>query len=281
MEIEGWSTAAFDGSKWPAAVHVDEFKGKEKVAWQPMNPIRQIELNPPLSITPIKIRNTFGADETVYVFKFPQNAAGWSPELPRPLGQHLHVQGRRDGGLRAALHVRRAPLRRGARIPCDADRGEPDAAGRARRAAHSLPRNPEPGTWNLRFAKREGQEILERFARRIGCGPDDHPREGLTNRAVWWSLKRPRGFPKDVPYTAPRDPQRHSLHSSEGPPKTFPTQLRGIPKDISYTQLRAGPADGGAAPRKLSGAIAFGDAGAAPGVDGPRCYEHVLWIRWR
>jgi len=73
MEIDGWSTAAFDDSKWPAAVHMDEFKGTEKVAWQPMNPIRQIELNPPLSITPIKL-----PDETVHVFKFPQNAAGWS-----------------------------------------------------------------------------------------------------------------------------------------------------------------------------------------------------------
>lgn len=73
MEITGWADAKFDDSKWAAAVHMDEFKGSEIVAWQPMNPIRQIELNQPLSITPIKL-----TAETVHVFKFPQNAAGWS-----------------------------------------------------------------------------------------------------------------------------------------------------------------------------------------------------------
>lgn len=73
MEIASWADAKFDDSKWAATVHVDEFKGSEKIVWQPMNPIRQIELNAPLSITPIKL-----STETVHVFKFPQNAAGWS-----------------------------------------------------------------------------------------------------------------------------------------------------------------------------------------------------------
>jgi hypothetical protein len=31
MEIAGWSETKFDDSKWPAAVHMDEFNGTEKV----------------------------------------------------------------------------------------------------------------------------------------------------------------------------------------------------------------------------------------------------------
>ena len=73
MEIAGWSDTKFDDRKWPSAVHIDEFNGTEKIAWQPMNPIRAIELNAPLTVTAIKL-----PAETVHVFKFPQNAAGWS-----------------------------------------------------------------------------------------------------------------------------------------------------------------------------------------------------------
>ena len=74
MEIEGWTTSAFDDSEWAVAVEEQEFAGNEIVSWQPMNPIRSLELNSAQSITPILTAD----NETVYVFKFPQNAAGWA-----------------------------------------------------------------------------------------------------------------------------------------------------------------------------------------------------------
>ena len=42
MEMVGWSTAAYDDSKWLSAIVVDEFaKFPYKISWQPMPPIRE------------------------------------------------------------------------------------------------------------------------------------------------------------------------------------------------------------------------------------------------
>ena len=75
MEMDGWSTASFDDSSWKAVQKNDEFQGRYKLSWQPMAPIRALELMRPLSITPILLADQ---NVTVYVAKFPQNAAGWS-----------------------------------------------------------------------------------------------------------------------------------------------------------------------------------------------------------
>ena len=82
MEMPGWSNASFDDSSWNTVQNNDEFKGNPKykgvykLAWQPMAPIRAIELMKPLSVTPIQLHD--GVGTTVFVFKFPQNAAGWA-----------------------------------------------------------------------------------------------------------------------------------------------------------------------------------------------------------
>ena len=61
MEIKGWSNASFDDSSWNPVQNSDEFKGNPKykglykLSWQPMTPIRAIELMKPLSITPIRL----------------------------------------------------------------------------------------------------------------------------------------------------------------------------------------------------------------------------------
>ena len=81
MEMEGWSNASFDDSSWKLVQNYDEFKGNPKykglykLSWQPMAPIRAIELMKPLSVTPIRL---LSEDTTVFVFKFAQNAAGWA-----------------------------------------------------------------------------------------------------------------------------------------------------------------------------------------------------------
>jgi hypothetical protein len=69
------SDASFDDSKWSGCRKADEFSTSPyKITWQPMPAIRALEMNAPLSITPIK----YETGETSYVFKFPQNAAGWA-----------------------------------------------------------------------------------------------------------------------------------------------------------------------------------------------------------
>jgi len=56
MELAGWSNASYDDTKWVAVHNVDEFKDKPyQLSWQPMEPIRALELNAPLSITAIAI----------------------------------------------------------------------------------------------------------------------------------------------------------------------------------------------------------------------------------
>ena len=56
MEIAGWSNASFDDADWTAVRNADEFKDKPyKLSWQPMEPIRALELNAPLSITAITL----------------------------------------------------------------------------------------------------------------------------------------------------------------------------------------------------------------------------------
>ena len=81
MEMSGWSNASFDDSSWEPVQNNDEFKGNPKykgvykLSYQPMAPIRAIELMAPLSVTPIRL---LSGDTTVFVFKFPQNAAGWA-----------------------------------------------------------------------------------------------------------------------------------------------------------------------------------------------------------
>ena len=75
-EMVNWSTAGFaiDSKKWICVRSVDEFRStRYTLTWQPFPPIRALQLYTALSITPIKL-----STETVYVFKFPQNAAGWS-----------------------------------------------------------------------------------------------------------------------------------------------------------------------------------------------------------
>ena len=62
------STPDFDDSDWVAAVREEEFLGNETLSWQPMNPIRKLQLNAALSITPIAVQNA-----TVHVFKYAQN----------------------------------------------------------------------------------------------------------------------------------------------------------------------------------------------------------------
>ena len=75
-ELNGWTATDFDvdadPTNWHPVIEKNEFP-KSLISWQPMPPIRALELNPPLSITPVKL-----STETVWVFKFPQNAAGWS-----------------------------------------------------------------------------------------------------------------------------------------------------------------------------------------------------------
>jgi alpha-L-rhamnosidase len=81
MEMEGWSNASFDDSSWKPVQNNDEFKGNPKykglykLSWQPMAPIRAIELMKPLSVTPIQL---LSENTTVFIFKFAQNAAGYS-----------------------------------------------------------------------------------------------------------------------------------------------------------------------------------------------------------
>ena len=72
MEIPGWASPGFDATAWAAALANAEF-ADVVATWQPMQPIRALELNSAESITPIKLAHQ---NETVYVFKFPQNAAG-------------------------------------------------------------------------------------------------------------------------------------------------------------------------------------------------------------
>eukprot|EP00658_Telonema_sp_P-2_P008650 TRINITY_DN1326_c0_g1_i14.p1 TRINITY_DN1326_c0_g1~~TRINITY_DN1326_c0_g1_i14.p1 ORF type:complete len:749 (-),score=116.16 TRINITY_DN1326_c0_g1_i14:385-2631(-) len=51
----------------------DRFEGYD-IKWQPMNPIRKLELNDPVGMERIRVSST---NETVYVYEFKQNAAGW------------------------------------------------------------------------------------------------------------------------------------------------------------------------------------------------------------
>ena len=76
LEMANWSTAGFaiDSKKWVSVRSVDEFRSTQyTLTWQSFPSIRALQLYQALSMTPIKL-----STETVYVFKFPQNAAGWS-----------------------------------------------------------------------------------------------------------------------------------------------------------------------------------------------------------
>jgi hypothetical protein len=56
MEIGGWSNASFNDANWTAVRNADEFRDKPyKLSWAPMEPIRALELNAPLSITAITL----------------------------------------------------------------------------------------------------------------------------------------------------------------------------------------------------------------------------------
>lgn len=74
LEIAGWSAPSFNPDGWGAAVAVTEFAAVTP-SWQPMQPIRLLERNPPESVSPIMLKST---EETVFVYKFPQNAAAVS-----------------------------------------------------------------------------------------------------------------------------------------------------------------------------------------------------------
>eukprot|EP01079_Euglenida_sp_SAG-EU17-18_P006333 gene6333-1129_t len=70
-----WDTPAFDASSWPAP-RLGDPNGLSgyAVAWQPLQPIRAFDPPaPPLSVSPVVVVG----NETVYVFDYGQNAAGW------------------------------------------------------------------------------------------------------------------------------------------------------------------------------------------------------------
>lgn len=73
-----------------ASTQVGEFASVTP-SWQPMQPIRKLELNDATAVTPIVLTDT-GA--TVYVYAFPQNAAGTTritlSSCPR--GEHRSVE---------------------------------------------------------------------------------------------------------------------------------------------------------------------------------------------
>lgn len=70
-EIDGWAAADFQPAapQWSAAATVDEF-ATVVPSWQPMQPIRALELNRAVSVTPV--------GPSAFVFAFRQNAAGTS-----------------------------------------------------------------------------------------------------------------------------------------------------------------------------------------------------------
>lgn len=58
------------------------------------------------------------------------------------------------------------------------------------------------------------------------------------------------------------------VHGFPGTPTADSLKQRVVHSDVE-----AAPMPDQTAPRRLAGSIAFGDAGAAPAVDGPMCYE--------
>jgi len=80
LEIPGFASANFSGSAgWAAATPVAEFT-KVTPTWQPMQPIRALELNTALSFESVATPKLppGGDGSKVHVYKFPQNAAGWA-----------------------------------------------------------------------------------------------------------------------------------------------------------------------------------------------------------
>ena len=92
MEMPGWSTPAFDDSRWQRAVVVDGPKGKLTAQYLP--PIREMAEIKPVSVTEIR--------PGVYVFDLGQNIAGYSTikvagpagtEITLKHGEKLHPDG--------------------------------------------------------------------------------------------------------------------------------------------------------------------------------------------
>eukprot|EP00040_Diaphanoeca_grandis_P012333 m.62571 g.62571 ORF g.62571 m.62571 type:complete len:1144 (-) comp23173_c0_seq2:336-3767(-) len=81
-EIPDWATVSFvpQAPQWKPVTQVTEYDITP--VWQPMNPIRAIEVNTALTITSIVLQADYVGKtsplvgQTVYVYQFPQNAAG-------------------------------------------------------------------------------------------------------------------------------------------------------------------------------------------------------------
>lgn len=74
LEVPGWSTTN-STQQWPPASALDQFAAfNYSLRWQPMPPIRALQLNSALSLTPVSL----SSGEVVHVYEFGQNAAGWA-----------------------------------------------------------------------------------------------------------------------------------------------------------------------------------------------------------
>lgn len=74
-EIASWASPGGFAGGWAPAVVLDEFaRFNYSMRWQPMPPIRALQLNSPLTVTPV----TLTTGEIVYVYDMGQNAAGWA-----------------------------------------------------------------------------------------------------------------------------------------------------------------------------------------------------------